>query len=227
MMQTVWCLEDESSVRELELYTLCSAGFDAAGFECAEELFVALREKHPDLLLLDIMLPDADGITVLKRIRMNPDITGLPVILATAKGTEMDKVTGLDNGADDYLVKPFGMMEMISHIRAVLRRTGDKPNENAVLFGGIRLSVTAHTVWIDETQLELSMKEFELLRLLLIHPGRVYTREELLAAVWDSNFTGETRTVDMHIANLRTKLGEKGRMIKTVRGLGYKMELPV
>ena len=145
-MQTVWCLEDESSVRELELYTLCSAGFDAAGFECAEELFVALREKHPDLLLLDIMLPDADGITVLKRIRMNPDITGLPVILATAKGTEMDKVTGLDNGADDYLVKPFGMMEMISHIRAVLRRTGDKPNENAVLFGGIRLSVTAHTV---------------------------------------------------------------------------------
>ena len=158
---------------------------------------------------------------------MNPDITGLPVILATAKGTEMDKVTGLDNGADDYLVKPFGMMEMISHIRAVLRRTGDKPNENAVLFGGIRLSVTAHTVWIDETQLELSMKEFELLRLLLIHPGRVYTREELLAAVWDSNFTGETRTVDMHIANLRTKLGKKGRMIKTVRGLGYKMELPV
>lgn len=215
----IFCVEDDNSIRELMLYTLQASGFAARGFEDGAALFAALEEESPELILLDIMLPGEDGISILKKLRV---LSTVPVILATAKGTEYDKVIGLDCGADDYLVKPFGMMEMVSRIKAVLRRTAS--TASVLRMGALALDTAAHTVSVGGQRVSLTLKEFELLRLFLSHPGRAYSRDQLLCLVWESEYVGETRTVDVHIGTLRTKLGACGAYIRTVRGVGYRME---
>lgn len=215
----IFCVEDDNSIRELMLYTLQASGFAARGFEDGAALFAAQEEESPELILLDIMLPGEDGISILKKLRA---LSTVPVILATAKGTEYDKVIGLDCGADDYLVKPFGMMEMVSRIKAVLRRTAS--TASVLRMGALALDTVAHTVSVGGQRVSLTLKEFELLRLFLSHPGRAYSRDQLLCLVWESEYVGETRTVDVHIGTLRTKLGVCGEYIRTVRGVGYRME---
>lgn len=222
----IFCVEDDSAIRELVLYTLRCSGFQAEGFENAAAFWQGMRGDKPELILLDIMLPDEDGISLLKKLRGHVVTADIPVILATAKGTEYDKVIGLDLGADDYLAKPFGMMEMVSRIRAVLRRAAPKKTPGLLSCGALELDETGHKVRASGAAVELTLKEYALLRLFLRHPGRVFTREELLQSVWDSEFVGETRTVDVHIASLRTKLGRAADCIRTVRGVGYRLEAP-
>ena len=219
----IYCVEDDSSIRELMLYALRASGFEAEGFCDGNALFQALGQTKPQLILLDIMLPGMDGIEILKKLRGNPATASVPVIMASAKGTEYDKVVGLDLGADDYLAKPFGMMEMVSRIRAVLRRSAP-PADRPLQIGRLRMDPMAHTVYAGENRVELTLKEFDLLRLLMEHPGRVFTRDQLLERIWSTDYLGETRTVDVHIGTLRTKLGSCGGMIATVRGVGYRME---
>lgn len=220
----IFCVEDDTGIRELMLYTMKSQGFRAMGFPDAASFWEGMRGEKPELIILDIMLPDEDGIEILKKLRSYVVTQDIPVIMATAKGTEYDKVIGLDLGADDYLAKPFGMMEMVSRIRAVLRRT--KPNTMPKLLqsGCLELNETSHEVHVHGENVELTLKEYELLRLFLQNPGTVFTRDALLGTVWDTDFTGETRTVDVHIASLRTKIGDAGNYIKTVRGVGYRWE---
>lgn len=220
----IYCVEDDPSIRELMLYTLRASNFRAEGFEDGEGLFEALRHTTPKLILLDIMLPGMDGIDILKRLRSTPATAQVPVILASAKGTEYDKVMGLDLGADDYLAKPFGMMEMISRIRAVLRRSTPQETNHAVQLGQLQIDPVSHTVFSCGNRVELTLKEFELLQLFASHPGRVFTREKLLEMIWNMDYAGETRTVDVHIGTLRTKLGPCGEYIRTVRGVGYRLE---
>ena len=219
----IYCVEDDDSIRELMVYALRASNLEAEGLCDGQELFQALEQSRPDLITLDIMLPGMDGIEILKKLRSNPATERIPVIMASAKGTEYDKVLGLDLGADDYLAKPFSMIEMVSRIRAVLRRT--KPVEKKKLrLGDLELDPDAHTASVQGCQIELTYKEFELLRLFIAHPGRVYSRDLLLEKIWGSDYLGETRTVDVHIGTLRTKLGACGEYIRTVRGVGYRME---
>jgi len=220
----IYCVEDDASIRELVLYALRSSGFEAEGFESGEGLLKALSHTQPKLILLDIMLPGMDGIEILRRLRSAQATARIPVIMATAKGTEYDRVLGLDLGADDYLCKPFGMMEMVSRIRAVLRRAAPQEGEEPLNAGGLCLDPGRHTVCVFGMPVALTLKEFELLHLFLRHPGRVYTREQLLEKIWGTDYLGETRTVDVHIGTLRTKLGECGSYIRTVRGVGYRLE---
>ncbi len=220
----IYCVEDDSSIRELMLYALRASGFEAEGFSDGTGLFAALPRKQPRLILLDVMLPGMDGIEILKALRGNPATAQIPVIMASAKGTEYDKVVGLDAGADDYLAKPFGMMEMVSRIRAVLRRSSAATQEKALRFGQIQMDPLFHTVYAAEQRVELTVKEFSLLQLFLEHPGRVFSRDQLLEKIWSTDYAGETRTVDVHIATLRTKLGQCGEYIRTVRGVGYRLE---
>lgn len=220
----IYCVEDDTGVRDLILYTLRTAGFEAEGFPEGGAFFRALEERMPDLVMLDIMLPGEDGIAVLKRLRGTAATADLPVILATAKGMEYDKVLGLDLGADDYLAKPFGMMEMVSRVKAVLRRAGPKPAPRCLRLGGLELNLGEHTVSVDGERALLTLKEYELLRIFMERPGMVFTREQLLQSVWGAGFLGETRTVDVHIGTLRGKLGAYGGAIETVRGVGYRME---
>lgn len=220
----IFCVEDDTSSRELMIYTLNSAGFDAKGFPECSEFWKAMETKKPDLIMLDIMLPGEDGIEILKKLRSKTSTKDIPVVMATAKGTEYDKVLGLDSGADDYLVKPFGMMEMVSHIKAVLRRTAPKNNETVLSTGNLSVNLNEHTVTVNGERIVLTYKEFELLRLFMENPGRVFSRDMLLEKVWGAEYYGETRTVDVHIGTLRTKLGECGDYIETVRGVGYRME---
>ena len=220
----IYCVEDDTSIRELMLYALRASGFEAEGFCEGQALFAALAHTKPQLILLDIMLPGMDGIEILKNLRGNPATAHIPVIIASAKGTEYDKVVGLDLGADDYLAKPFGMMEMVSRIRAVLRRTAPKNQRELLQMDQLQMDPQAHTVYADGRRVELTLKEFELLRLFLEHPGRVFTRDQLLERIWSTDYLGETRTVDVHIGTLRTKLGPCGDYIRTVRGVGYRME---
>ncbi|MCH4020315.1 MAG: response regulator transcription factor [Erysipelotrichaceae bacterium] len=217
----IYCVEDDASIREIEIYTLKSTGFAAKGFETAADFFAALRNEKPDLILLDIMLPDEDGTQVLKKLKKDPVTRDIPVIMASAKGTEYDKVQGLDTGADDYLAKPFGMMEMVSRIRAVLRRVNSS-SEQVVENSGIRMDASRHEVLVDGEPVVLTLKEYDLLYLLLSHPGIVYTRDQLLNHIWGTEYDGETRTVDVHVRTLRQKLGNAGRHIDTVRGVGYR-----
>jgi two-component system alkaline phosphatase synthesis response regulator PhoP len=215
-------VEDDENIQKIEIYTLQSTGFDAQGFADAGSFFASLSDGPlPDLVLLDIMLPDEDGVQVLKKLRTDPRTAGVPVIMATARGTEFDKIKGLDNGADDYLVKPFGMMEMVSRVKAVLRRVQAFP-ASSLSAGPITLKLEQHKVLVEEKEVELTLKEFELLRLLISHPGIVYTREQILEQVWGFLYDGETRTVDVHVGTLRQKLGDAGRYIETVRGVGYR-----
>lgn len=218
----IWCVEDDNGILETELYALTSTGFAARGFAEGDAFWAALQQERPQLVLLDVMLPGADGVTLLRRMKESPELRDIPVIMATAKGTEYDKIQSLDLGADDYLVKPFGLMEMVSRVKAVLRRYGNK--EQVLTLGGLSMDTVGHTVTADGQRLDLTYKEFELLRLFLAHPGRAFTREELFSAVWGDSYQGETRTLDMHIRTLRQKLGGYGARIETVRGVGYRLE---
>ena len=220
----IYCVEDDSSIRELMLYTLRATGFEAEGFADGESFFAALSKKKPQLVTLDVMLPGMDGIEILKRLRANAETERLPIIMASAKGAEYDKVMGLDLGADDYLAKPFSMMEMVSRIRAVLRRSVPIQETVSLRLGNVEMNPDAHIVRVCGEPIELTYKEFELLRVFLKHPGRVYNRDQLLEKVWGADYLGETRTVDVHIGTLRTKLGSCGEYIRTVRGVGYRME---
>lgn len=219
----ILCVEDDQAIRELMLYALRGAGYEAKGCADSAALFAVLETESPELILLDIMLPGEDGLSILNRLRTNPVMAEIPVIMATAKGTEYDKVTGLDLGADDYLSKPFGMMEMISRIKAVLRRTQPKTIPLVLRLKDLEVDREAHTVLAAGEQVELTLKEFQLLCTFLEHLGRVFSRDQLLAAVWGGGYTGETRTVDVHIATLRTKLKHCGGYVETVRGVGYRM----
>ena len=221
----IFCVEDDNSIRDLMIYTLNSAGFEAKGFAEGESFFEALLEEKPDLIMLDVMLPGDDGITILKKLKAQRNTAHIPVIMATAKGTEFDKVIGLDMGADDYLTKPFGMMEMIARIKAVLRRSMPKEELNVLLAGKLELNLNEHTVTVSGKRVQLTLKEFEMLRLFMEHIGRVYTRDQLLSKIWGADYIGETRTVDVHIGTLRTKLEDCGDYIQTVRGVGYRMEV--
>lgn len=222
----IYCVEDDQGIRDLMIYTLKASGFEARGFASGEELYEGLAEELPQLILLDIMLPGEDGIAILRKLREGTRTARLPVIMASARGTEYDKVTGLDLGADDYLSKPFGMMEMISRVRAVLRRSGgDGYGRREILTNGdIEMNDTDHTVTVGGVPAELTLKEYELLKLFLGNTGRAFTRGQLLDQVWGMDFEGESRTVDVHIGTLRSKLGRCGKSIVTVRGVGYRME---
>lgn len=222
----IWCVEDDASIRDIEVYALQSTGFEAKGFEEGESFLDALGAERPDLVILDVMLPGKDGIELLKILKASPKYMDIPVIMATAKGAEFDKVKGLDLGADDYLVKPFGMMEMISRVKAVLRRCVPALKEEKAFLtaGNIRLNPEERTVFVNEKRIALTYKEFELLNLFMKNKGKVFTRDILFNEIWGSDFIGETRTVDMHIRTLRQKLGDCGEMIETVRNVGYRME---
>lgn len=222
----IFCVEDDAGIRDLMIYTLNASGFRAVGFENAREFYAALADDTPELIMLDIMLPGEDGISILKRLKADARTADIPVIMATAKGNEYDKVIGLDLGADDYLAKPFGMMEMASRVRAVLRRSGraaEKPQ--LIRVGGLEMNLGEHSVTADGIRIQLTLKEFELLRTFMTSPGRAFTREQLLSSVWSEDFLGETRTVDVHVGTLRQKLGSCGKYIRTVRGVGYKLEV--
>lgn len=219
----IYCVEDDNGIRELVVYTLSNTGFEAEGFSSGKELFEALERSLPKLILLDIMLPGEDGISILKRLRSSSLTRQIPVIMLTAKSTEYDKVIGLDSGADDYIAKPFGMMELISRIKAVLRRTESTEIMNEYTFAGVKLNVKSHTVTVMGKPTELTLKEFELLKFLLKNQGAVLTRDMLLENIWGYDFGGETRTVDVHIRTLRQKLGTEGSIIETVRGVGYRI----
>lgn len=220
----IWCVDDDNTIRDIEVYTLTQTGFEAKGFADGISMLEALKTEKPDLIVLDIMLPDKDGVEVLKEIRNNPETHKIPVIMATAKGTEMDKIQGLDTGADDYLVKPFGVMEMVSRIKAVLRRSPSAEKEKALTIGEITLSEKEHIVTVKGEKVVLTFKEFEILKLFMINPGIVFSRDKLLSEVWGIDYLGVSRTVDMHIKTLRQKLGDAGSRIETVIGVGYKME---
>lgn len=220
----IYCVEDDTSIRELMLYALRASGFEAEGFPDGTRLLHSLNHTEPQLILLDIMLPGMDGIEILKHLRSSPATAHIPVIMASAKGTEYDKVLGLDLGADDYLAKPFGMMEMVSRIRAVLRRSTVGSPEKPLRLGLLQMDPLSHTVHADGKRVELTLKEFELLRLFMEHPGQVFSRDQLLERIWSTDYVGETRTVDVHIGTLRTKLERCGEYIRTVRGVGYRME---
>ena len=225
-MTMIYCVEDDKSIREIEMYTLQSTGFETKGFEDGRSFFEELKEEKPDLILLDVMLPDEDGIAILTKLNKNPDTSDIPVIIASAKGEEYDKIKGLDTGADDYLAKPFGMMEMISRIKAVLRRSIHAISNN-LTSGNIEMDLDSHIVKINGEQIELTLKEYELLKLFISHPGIVFSREALLNKIWEVEYYGETRTVDVHIRTLRSKLKEEGNRITTVRGVGYRYEAMV
>ena len=220
----IFCVEDDNGIRDLMIYTLHAAGFEAKGFTCGDDLFDALLTEQPQLILLDIMLPGEDGLSILKKLRLQPVTKEIPIIMATARGTEYDKVIGLDLGADDYLAKPFGMMEMISRIKAVLRRTNPVETATYIKIGNLELNLETYVVIADGVRVPLTLKEYNLLRTFMENPRRVFTRDQLLEQVWGMDYVGETRTVDVHIGTLRTKLEECGNYIKTVRGVGYCME---
>ena len=220
----IYCVEDEPGIRELMVYALNAAGLETRGFPDGAAFWEAIRRQKPDLVLLDIMLPGEDGIEILRRLRKSAATSGTPIIMATAKGTEYDKVLGLDLGADDYLAKPFGMMEMVSRVKAVLRRTGARENKDILRSGGLTVNLREHTVTVEGKRIELTLKEFELLKALMASPGTVFTRGQLLDAVWGAAYEGETRTVDVHVGTLRSKLGACGEMLATVRGVGYRWE---
>ena len=217
-------VEDDAGVRELELYTLRTAGYEAAGFGEPAEFRRALQEGLPDLVILDVMLPGEDGMSLLRALRQDARTRRLPVILVTARDAEMDKVNGLDAGADDYLTKPFGVMELLARVRAILRRSGEEKAEDVLTHGPIMLDRLRHRVTAEGAEVVLTHMEFELLAFLMAHPGQALTREVLLDDVWGMAYAGDTRTVDVHIRTLRQKLGNSGSLIATVRGVGYRLE---
>lgn len=223
-MALIYVVEDDRSIQEIETFALAGAGYQVKGFDCAADFFRVLEEEKPDLVLLDIMLPDEDGLAVVQRLRNDRDTMLLPIIMVTAKTAEIDKVKGLDMGADDYLTKPFGVMELISRVKAMLRRSQGGRSENKLTLGGIVMDQEKHAVTVCKQACELTYKEYELLKLLLKNAGIVLTRDVILEQVWGSSFEGESRTLDMHIKTLRQKLGDQGGMIRTVRNVGYVLD---
>lgn len=222
----IYCVEDDANIRELVVYTLRSTGFEACGLEDGKALKKALKKESPELILLDIMLPGEDGIELLGNLKADEKTRNIPVIMVTAKGTEYDKVKGLDLGADDYVAKPFGMMELISRIKAVLRRVERQEHhaDQPLIRGDIRMDVKKHEVTVEGNIVQLTLKEYEMLRRLMENPNVVLTRDQLLEEIWGYDFDGETRTVDVHIRTLRQKLGAAGETIETVRGVGYRIK---
>lgn len=220
----IWCVEDDTGIREIEVYALTSTGFVARGFETGTEFWDALQTERPELVVLDVMLPGIDGVELLRRMKQSQRLQDIPVIMATAKGSEYDKVQSLDLGADDYLVKPFGIMEMVSRVKAVLRRCQTRTPARLLQLDTLVLNQEEHVVTADGERLNLTYKEYELLKLFLLNPGTAFTRDQLLELVWKSDFLGESRTVDMHIRTLRQKLGKYGNLIETVRNVGYRLE---
>ena len=220
----IWCVDDDNTIRDIEVYTLTQTGFEAKGFSDGISMLEALKTEKPELIVLDIMMPGMDGVEVLKEIRNRTDTRKIPVIMATAKGIEMDKIQGLDTGADDYLVKPFGVMEMVSRIKAVLRRCTPEEVTDVISIAEITLNDKEHTVSVNGENVALTFKEFEILKMFMSNPGVAFSREKLLSEVWGIDYLGESRTVDMHIKTLRQKLGESGKRIETVIGVGYRME---
>ncbi|MBR4944050.1 MAG: response regulator transcription factor [Peptococcaceae bacterium] len=220
----IWCVEDDASIRDIELYALNSAGFETKGFEDGTSAWEALKKEKPELILLDVMLPGMDGIEIMTRMKESAELNSIPVIMATAKGQEYDRIRGLDLGADDYIVKPFSMMEMVSRVKAVLRRSQSFQTAKVLKSGGLTINLDEHTVLVDGNRVQLTYKEFELLRMFLSHPGRVYTREQLFSQVWNLDYMGDSRTLDSHIRTLRRKLDGYGKMLETVRNVGYRWE---
>lgn len=219
----IYIVEDDRNIQEIELFALKNSGYQATGFETAKEFYKALNEKLPELILLDIMLPDEDGLSILKRLRSRADTQKIPVILVTAKTSEIDKVKGLDGGADDYIAKPFGVMEMIARVKALLRRSGGM-EESLLTCGNVTLDGEKRVVYVDGKSIELTYKEFELLKLLMKNHGIVISRDVIMERVWDSSFEGESRTIDVHVRTLRQKLGDGGALIKTIRNVGYMVD---
>lgn len=223
----IFCVEDEQNICELEVYTLQSVGMEAQGCGSGRELFALLEKQVPELIVLDIMLPDEDGVSILRRLRADKRYVNIPVIMATAKGSEFDKVKGLDSGADDYIAKPFGMLEMVARIKAVLRRCAaprhSEDEKEIIRIGCLEVNQLEHKVSVGGSEVVLTLKEYELLRKFLQHPGIVFSRDKLLNDIWGYEFSGETRTVDVHIRTLRQKLGDAGELIETIRGVGYRM----
>ena len=220
----IWCVEDDASIRDIEVYALKASGYESRGFEDGSAFWDALQTEQPDLVVLDVMLPGADGVELLRRMRGDARFRAIPVVMATARSAEIDKIQGLDLGADYYLTKPFGVMELVSCVRAVLRRCEAKPVEHLLKLGGLCVSLDQHTVSIDGKDVALTYKEFELLKLFLSNPGIAFTRDQLFSKVWGEDFCGESRTIDTHILTLRQKLGPYGDAIKTVRNVGYRLE---
>lgn len=220
----IYIVEDDKNIREIEMFALKNSGYAVEEFENAKSFFSRSVEKVPDLVLLDIMLPDMDGLDIVKKLRSRPDTVRVPIILVTAKTTELDKVKGLDIGADDYLTKPFGVMELISRVKALLRRSRALQDDKQMVLGDITLDSERREVHVGGELCELTFKEFELLKLLMVNAGIVLHRDTIMSDVWGTDYEGESRTLDMHIKTLRQKLGEAGNMIKTVRNVGYKME---
>ena len=219
----IWCVEDDASIRDIEVYALQSTGFEAKGFEDGQEFWNALQEEMPELVVLDVMLPGLDGITLLRRMKSSPALSSIPVVMATAKGAEYDKIQGLDLGADYYLTKPFGVMELVSCVKAVLRRCQMQAPAHLLQSGGILVDLDAHTVTANGQRVELTFKEYALLHLFLEHPEEVLARERIMKDVWDTDDLLESRTIDMHVRTLRQKLGAAGEAIRTVRKVGYKL----
>ncbi len=220
----IWCVEDDASIRDIEVYALQSTGYEAKGFEDGTSFLKELKNQKPELVVLDVMLPGIDGITLLQKLKEDPETREIPVVMATAKGAEYDKIQGLDLGADYYLTKPFGVMEFVSCVKAVLRRCQPRQVEHLLKTGGLIVNIDEHTVTIDGERITLTYKEFELLRLFLSHPGMAFTRDQLFNEVWGMDYCGDTRTVDMHIRTLRQKLKDYGELIETVRNVGYRLE---
>ena len=221
----IWCVEDDASIRDIEVYALQSTGLEARGFEDGTSFWEALQKQRPELVVLDVMLPGIDGTELLRRMKSSTELDSIPVVMATAKGTEYDKIQGLDLGADYYIAKPFGVMELVSCVKAVLRRCAPKQVEHLLKAGGLIVNLDQHTVTADGGRVALTFKEFELLRLFLSHPGIAFTRDQLMEEIWGTDYLGESRTVDMHIRTLRQKLGKYGDMIETVRNVGYRLEV--
>lgn len=223
-MALIYIVEDDINIREIETFALKNSGYQIRDFECASDFYKELQEKLPNLILLDVMLPDEDGLSIIKKLRSNSQTRKIPVIMVTAKTTELDKVKGLDLGADDYLTKPFGVMELISRVKALLRRCAGMEDEKFYAVGGLQLDVEKHTVSAFGELVELTFKEYELLRLLMQNAGIVTSRDVIMERIWGTDFEGESRTLDMHIKTLRQKLGNAGAMIKTIRNVGYIIE---
>lgn len=221
----IWCVEDDGGIRDIEMYALNSAGFKTRGFEDGRSFWEALKKERPKLIILDVMLPEMDGIELLTRMKESSEWDEIPVIMATAKGQEYDRIRGLELGADDYIVKPFSVMEMVSRVKAVLRRSQKQPEARLLKVGDLIVNLDEHTVTVDGNQVQLTHKEFELLCLFLSHPGIIYTREMIFSQIWKSDYIGDSRTLDSHIRTLRQKINGYGKMIKTVRNVGYRWEV--
>ncbi len=223
-MALIYIVEDDMNIREIETFSLKNSGYTIEDFECAKDFWNRVYEKVPNLIVLDVMLPDEDGLTIVDKLRKKAETRRIPVIMVTAKTSEMDRVKGLDIGADDYLVKPFGVMELISRVKALLRRSMDLDEERVIVIGDIKLDDEKRRVYVGETKVELTYKEFELLKLLMHNAGIVLQRDDIMVKIWGIDYEGESRTLDMHIKTLRKKLGEAGNRIKTVRNVGYRFE---